>query len=141
MKHIVHVSDAASLAMHSMVFIASAKRVISTGDISGRLGVSEFHLSKVLQRLAKNSLVKSFRGPRGGFTLARNENSISLLDVYEAIEGPMRDASCLLDKRACNDGACILGDTIHTVSAMFKNHLRKTRISDLAHIFQAGETG
>jgi len=140
MKHIVNVSDAASLAMHSIVLIASAKRVVSIGDISGRLGVSEFHLSKVLQRLAKNSLVKSSRGPRGGFVLARSDGSITLLDVYEAIEGPIRDESCLLAERACSKGACILGDAVHTMSSMFKNRLRQTKISDLTHIFQAGET-
>jgi Rrf2 family protein len=136
MTSIVHISDAASLGMHSMVLIASEQRKISVAAIAGRLGVSEFHLSKVLQRLAKSGLVKSSRGPRGGFTLSKNRGSVTLLDVYEAIEGPMDGSTCLLDERSCNKQGCILGDTLHSMPALFKTHLGKTRIADLAHIFQ-----
>jgi Rrf2 family protein len=139
MRSIVHISEAASLGMHSMALIASEEKKISVAAIAGRLRVSEFHLSKVLQRLVKSGLVKSSRGPQGGFTLAENRNPITLLDVYEAIEGPMDRSSCLLDERSCNKQACILGDTLHDMSALFKNHLGKTRIADLAHLFRNGE--
>jgi Rrf2 family protein len=135
MSSIVHISEATSLGLHAMAVIASREGGASVGSISKRLGVSEFHLSKVLQRLAKSGLVSSRRGPRGGFILAGKSDSMSLLDVFEAIEGPLVNKSCLLRHKSCNNGGCILGNTLSSMSAIFEGHLRKTMVSDLVHIF------
>jgi Rrf2 family protein len=138
MNGIINISEAASLALHSVAIIASLKKTASVSEISARLGVSEAHLAKVLQRLAKNGLVKSTRGPRGGFTLDRKGESISLLDVYEAIEGPLESRSCLLEKKSCRKGKCILGNTMQAAALLMRNHLQTTRISDLGDIYAPG---
>ncbi len=136
MSHGILISDAVSLAMHSMAVIASREGLSSVQDISGRLGVSEFHLAKVLQRLAKNGLVKSTRGPRGGFALARKSGSITLLDVYEAIEGPLKEKACLMRKKTCTKKLCILGSSMETMRDIFRNHLSSTRISDISGTYR-----
>jgi Rrf2 family protein len=135
MSSVVHISEATSLGLHAMAVIASQEGGASVGNISKRLGVSEFHLSKVLQRLGKSGLVNSSRGPRGGFVLAGRGDAVSLLDVFEAIEGPLVNKDCLLKHKSCNKGGCILGDTLGSMSAIFESYLRKTMVSDLAHIF------
>ena len=59
MASIVQISEAASLALHSMALLAaSPDRPLTVKDITARTGVSEAHLSKVMQRLAKAGLVK-----------------------------------------------------------------------------------
>ena len=136
MSHGILISDAVSLAMHSMAVIASREGRSSAHDISIRLGVSEFHLAKVLQRLAKNGLVKSSRGPQGGFTLGRKSDAVTLLEVYEAIEGPLKDNACLMRKKTCGKKTCILGDTISSMWSIFRKQLVSTKISDIAGIFQ-----
>jgi Rrf2 family protein len=136
MSHGIPVSDAVSLAMHSMAVIASREGLSSVQDISSRLGVSEFHLAKVLQRLSKNGLVISTRGPRGGFALARKSGSITLLDVYEAIEGPLKENACLMRKKTCNKKLCILGGTLETMWDIFRKHLSSTRISDISEAYR-----
>ena len=138
MAGIVNLSEAASLAMHSLALIASRRDMTSVGDISGELGVSEFHLSKVMQRLSRHGLVKSTRGPRGGFTLARDSREITLLDVYEAIEGRLDDTACIMEKKSCLNGKCILGSTITEMAALFRDHLGGTRISDIMDAYQTG---
>jgi Rrf2 family protein len=135
MSHGILISDAASLAMHAMAVIASRKDPASARDISGRLGVSENHLAKVLQRLARSGLVTSTRGPRGGFTLAKKSGAITLLDVYEAIEGPLKDKACLMRKKTCNKKLCILGDSMETMWGIFRKHLNSTRISDISESY------
>ena len=136
MSHGILISDAASLAMHSVAVMASRKGLSSAQEISGRLGVSEFHLAKVLQRLAKNGLLTSTRGPQGGFTLAKRSDAITLLDVYEAIEGPLKNNACLMRKKTCNKKSCILGDSISSMWSIFRKHLSGTKISDIAGMFQ-----
>lgn len=136
MTHGVPISDAVSLALHSMALIAAQDGPASVHDISRRLDVSENHLSKVLQQLAKSGLVRSSRGPRGGFALARKSDSLTLLSVYEAIEGPLRPSACLMRKKTCGKKACIFGDAVETMQEVFKNRLASTRIADISSIYR-----
>jgi Rrf2 family transcriptional regulator, nitric oxide-sensitive transcriptional repressor len=136
MTHGVPISDAVSLALHSVAYIAAQDGQASVRDIADRLEVSENHLSKVLQQLARSGLVRSTRGPQGGFRMARKSESLTLLDVYEAIEGPVRDHKCMMRKKSCGKKACILGDTMETMWDIFKKHLKSTRISDISDIYR-----
>ncbi|HOT45765.1 MAG TPA: Rrf2 family transcriptional regulator [Spirochaetota bacterium] len=135
MSHGIRISDAASLAMHAMAVLASRNVRASARDISVRLSVSENHLAKVLQRLAKSGLITSTRGPRGGFSIAKKSGTITLLDVYEAIEGPLKDKACLMRKKTCNKKRCILGDSMETMWDIFRKHLNSTRISDISEAY------
>ncbi len=58
-------------------------------------------LAKILQKLAKADIVKSYRGVKGGFALSRKPKDINLLDVIEAIQGPVVMNVCALDKKLC----------------------------------------
>lgn len=115
MSHLMKVSEAASLALHSMAYLAGNPGVnVSTRQIAERLKVSEAHLSKVLQRMAQAGLVKSSRGPKGGFTLKIPAESITLLDIFETIEGRLEATDCLLGIPICNGTYCILGGAFET---------------------------
>jgi Rrf2 family protein len=86
MSNLFKVSEAASLALHAMLHIvANPNRPVSTREIASGMHASEAHLAKVLQRLARVGLARSTRGPKGGFVLGRPAETITLLDVYEAI--------------------------------------------------------
>lgn len=56
---------------------------------------------KILQKLGRAKLVKGLRGPKGGFSLAREPRQITLLDVIEAVQGPLVIRPCILDDDAC----------------------------------------
>jgi Rrf2 family iron-sulfur cluster assembly transcriptional regulator len=64
-------------------------------DLSKQAGLPRNYLVKVLKSLAGNSIVCSFRGIKGGFSLGRKPEEISLRDVIEAIDGPIAIISCL----------------------------------------------
>lgn len=132
MSSVVNVSEAASLAFHSMGLLAKHDGThVTVKDIARETGSSQAHLSKVLQRLAKSGLVRSTPGPRGGFTLAKNADDISLLDIYEAIEGPIEIPDCLLGNHKCVLGHCMLGNFLSRATAEFRNYLADTRLSNL----------
>jgi len=137
-SNVLRISDAASLALHAMVLLAAHPDTgISTKQIAHDLQVSEAHLSKVLQRLTKVGLAASTRGPRGGFTLAAPAESIMLLEVYEAIEGPLVATECLLGTRICNGRQCILGDLLTTVDGQVRDYLATTRLADLTSVYKS----
>jgi Rrf2 family protein len=130
--NVLRISDAASLAMHTMVLLASTPEdVVSTGEIAEVLRASEAHLSKILQRLSKAGLVKSTRGPSGGFKLAKEPEEICLLEVYEAMDGPLPESACLLDTPICVGPDCVLGGILKGIGDELKKYLGKTSLDGL----------
>ena len=87
MSRLVHISEAASLAIHSLALIASSKVRLNAKKIAEILHVSQNHLAKILQVLAKNEYLVSNRGPGGGFILRKNADKVSMLEIYQLIEG------------------------------------------------------
>lgn len=125
-------SEAAALGLHASAMLAAEpKRPLSCQEMASALRVSAHHLSKVLQRLARAGVVVAARGPKGGFTLGRPAQDISLLEVYEAVDGPLALSPCLFHKPACN-GTCMLGGLLSSVNKQVEETLRNTRVADLA---------
>jgi len=60
---------------------------VLTIRISKEYGIPHDYLVKIMQQLVRANVLKSKRGPRGGFSLARNPKDISMLQVIEATEG------------------------------------------------------
>jgi len=132
----LRISEAASLAIHTVVYLAGhTDALVSTRDIAKVLHASEAHLSKVLQRLARVGLVRSIRGPKGGFALLKPANKIPLLEVYEAIEGPINSSVCLLDEPACKTGRCVMGSILRGVYAEIDSYLTRTTVASLKDVF------
>lgn len=78
-------------------------------EISREMCVPKSFLAKILQKLSRQDIVKSFRGVKGGFQLARKPGGITLLDVIEAVQGPVAMNICALDKKLCGlSGTCAI---------------------------------
>jgi Rrf2 family protein len=133
MANMVKMSDATALALHAVAYLADrADRTVSTREIAERLKGSEAHLSKVMQRLAKGGIVKSVRGPGGGFALAQGAGKMSLLDVYECLEGPFEVRTCLFDKPVCGGAPCLMAGWLRKSSSDLKKQLAGTKLSRVA---------
>lgn len=136
MSGIVHISEAANLGLHAMILLAAEPdRTLRTREAAVALGVSEDHLAKVLGGLVRAKLVGSTRGPHGGFRLQRETQSISLLEIYEAIEGPLAPRHCLLGEKRCQ-GECVLGDFVTRTNEQFRQKMTETRLSDVAGVLR-----
>jgi len=139
---ILAISDAASLALHTAGLLAADPgRRRPARELAATLGVSQAHLAKVLQRLARAGLVHSVRGPAGGFVLRRPAGEITLLEVYEAVMGPLRPSPCLLGRPSCGAAGCVLGDLLRRVDAEVRAYLSGTRLSALAALRLDGAPG
>lgn len=122
-----------SLAFHSMVLIASMKEgeFLNVKDMAEKLYASEAHLAKVMQRLSKSGLLRSVRGPKGGFILAKKPEEISLYDIYEAVEGPIEERECPLGyEKKCYFNECIFEGILEKLYAEFLTFIKSRRLSD-----------
>ncbi|MCX6089463.1 MAG: Rrf2 family transcriptional regulator [Candidatus Atribacteria bacterium] len=132
MKGIFHISEASVLAIHSMVMIGLHRSTLLTTKQMAKLtSSSEAHLAKVMQRLSRTGLVLSTRGPKGGFKLARPAETITLLDIYEAIEGPLLSESCLMKNGKCPFRTCIFGGVSETMGKIFMDYFSTKTVAHL----------
>jgi Rrf2 family transcriptional regulator, nitric oxide-sensitive transcriptional repressor len=132
MSNLIHLSEASSLGIHAMVIIARAdKKVVNASQIAEQTAASRNHLAKVMLTLSKMGLVKSLRGPSGGFVLAKEPKEITLLDVYEAIEGKILISKCPNDKAICPFDKCLLNNLLHKVTYEIRDYFQNHSLQDL----------
>lgn len=130
MSKIITLSEAASIALHGMVLIAKTDKKLNVNQISETIGSSRHHVAKVFQRLAKENFVASNRGPNGGFVIKKEAREITLLELYEVIEGPVEVQGCPSNKDKCPFDKCIMGDLASALACEFKNFLGQQTLAD-----------
>src|ERR687886_2839600 len=83
---------ASSYALHAVTFMASQKhdRPVASHNIAHARGIPERFLLKVLKPLVSARVLLSIKGPNGGYRPARSPNEISMLEILEAVDGPIR---------------------------------------------------
>ncbi len=90
-------------------------------------------LAKVFQKLVKSGVLRSAKGRGGGFTLARAPHEITLMQISEAIDGPMTFDRCVVGLERCNDDMpCPQHDLYKPVRQRLKDYLNTTTVADLA---------
>jgi len=123
MSKFFNISEAASIGIHSMVLIAKSEERLNVTKISEIMNFSRHHVAKVMQRLAKVGMVESTRGPAGGFVLAEPAADITLLRIYEAIEGKIVETECPLGYDHCPFNKCLLDNMADNINKAFKEYL------------------
>jgi len=100
---------ASDYALRGMVYLARqpSGKLSMASEIATAEDMPEYFFSKIFQSLAKSGLVNSFRGSNGGFVLARSPEEIRVLDVIEAIDGPISTSKCATSPESCErSGTC-----------------------------------
>ncbi len=103
MQHVLRISRKIDYGLRAMIYLSSipAGSVVPFREIARQMDVPEDFLAKILKTLVDQGLVKSTRGPHGGYALARSPDAVSFLDVIEAVEGPVALNVCLDGDDAC----------------------------------------
>jgi len=130
MSKIFALSEAASIAIHSAVVIARSPKGMNVVKIAEFTGFSKNHIAKVLQRLVKNDILKSVRGPAGGFTLKKLPGDVTLLSIYESIEGPIEISDCPLLNEICHFDRCLMGNVVNKLTTEFKKFLQEQTLEN-----------
>jgi len=99
MLRVTKLTDYATLVL--TVLAARPDEVLSATELADRAGLEIPTVAKLLKPLAQAGLVAAFRGSNGGYRLTRDAASISLVEIVEAMEGPLGMTECSL-----HDGAC-----------------------------------
>lgn len=132
MTGLLNLSEAAALAIHTMVLLSgNTGKLITTRQIATTFHASENHLAKVMQQLVRNDLAVSTRGPSGGFRIQKSLEKITLMDIYEAIDGKFNASHCLFHDPVCRASQCILGTLSQDLHQRVYDYFRYTTLEDL----------
>jgi len=102
-------------------------------EISRAKSIPASYLAKLFQTLAKKGFVRSFRGPDGGFALTRSPREINLLEVIEAVEGPIFLNDCLIQRGFCpQNEVCSVHDVWREAQGRFLDYLKGCNFKELA---------
>ncbi|MEW5739190.1 MAG: Rrf2 family transcriptional regulator [Myxococcota bacterium] len=139
MQHAFQISRKIEYGARAMVFLASLPEGMTTSfrEIARKMDIPQEFLAKILKILVKAKLVKSTRGARGGYSLARPASQISFLDVIEAVEGPVGVNLCTEkdhgDHNACSfSGACTMNAVWQLGQERMLEVYRNARLDRLA---------
>ena len=129
----MYVTRKADYAIRCVLHLSrDPEAVTSVEEISKAMFVPKTFLAKILQSLMKAGLVRSVRGVKGGFQLAKRPKDINLLDVIEAIQGPSAPNLCAVDKRMCQlSGGCTVHPVWMKIKEMVEKELRKKTFAEL----------
>jgi Rrf2 family iron-sulfur cluster assembly transcriptional regulator len=99
----LRLTNAADYAVRAMIHIACLPEgaVALRGDVARAYGIPSSFMAKILRQLVRAGLLQSSRGVHGGFALARSASEIHLLEVVEAIEGPLALVDCMSEGSGC----------------------------------------
>ena len=131
MNGLLNVSESAFLALHGMVILAKkTPKKVRIIEIAEELKASVAHLAKVFQRLQKSGLIKSVRGPYGGYFLSLPPEKISFLDIYEALENKVNLEKCPFGKDECMYDECIFDKRIKDLAHQVYQTFSQIKLSD-----------
>ena len=104
----------------------------ATSTVAQEMKIPPSFLAKIISQLSIAGLLHTSRGARGGVSLARDPKDISLLDVVEAIDGPILLNECVGDPTVCvHHEDCLIHPVWVEAQEQLVNHLRETTFDGL----------
>ena len=113
------------IAVHDGLGSVSAKRIAEEFSIPPEI------MAKILQRLAKQGLIVSQNGPKGGYGLSRRPAEITVGEVIRALEGPINIVSCLEDSACPQMERCNLRRPVKKLQAAISHVLDSMSLAEL----------
>ena len=118
-----------------LVHLASLKpdEIAKATEISKKRHIPEKFLFQISNELIEKKFIKSLRGPKGGYSLAKSPNEISIADIIEGLDKSMAPVSCLYNSDICViSGHCSQQDMWSDIEQTLMSKLESVTIKDLA---------
>lgn len=123
----------ADYGLRLMVALAEnkKKKPLSLRKFAEQQGISFLFLQRLARKLRRFGLIKSTRGPEGGYILAKNPRQIKLKDIFMALQGEVAIMKCMSRKGGCPAiYTCSTKKVLGKLNKEINKHLRKITLSD-----------
>ena len=129
----MRISRSTGYALLAVAYIAKHKEkpIILSQTISKEYNIPLEYLLKILQQLVRANVLRSKRGPRGGFSLSKPAKKISMLQIIEAVDGPMTNQLDLVEQTGKIKFSTKAEQTYDRAIAQAKQVFEKAKIGDM----------
>jgi Rrf2 family iron-sulfur cluster assembly transcriptional regulator len=111
---------------------SEASRAVALADIAARQEISLSYLEQLFARLRRKGLVKSARGPGGGYRLARAAEGTTIAEIVHAVDEPLRATRCQAAKGCMMKGErCLTHDLWADLGAQIEGYLSSVSLADV----------
>lgn len=119
--------------IHLAIAYGQKQQPVSVRRISKEEGLSGIYLEQIFSRLKGQGIVKSVRGPKGGYVLARDPSRVSVYEVVMALEGNVSPGKCARNRTTCRRvGKCASKEVWDEVTRQITGTLERFNLRDLA---------
>jgi FeS assembly SUF system regulator len=130
MLRVTKLTDYATVVL--TVLAARPGEVLSATELADHAGLEIPTVAKLLKPLAQAGLVAAFRGSNGGYRLARDAGDISLVQIVEAMEGPLGMTECSLHDGACGiESSCGVRANWRRINDVVADALREVTLAQM----------
>jgi FeS assembly SUF system regulator len=130
MLRVTKLTDYATVVL--TVLASARETVLSANGLAERAGLEAPTVAKVLKPLAQAGLVQAFRGVAGGYRLARPAAEISLVQIVEAMEGPLAMTECSIHNGHCGiEASCGARANWRRINDVVADTLRRITLADM----------
>lgn len=137
-------SKSCEYGIRAMMYIAQKTRSgerVGIKEISKGIGSPEPFMAKILQKLSREGLVLSVKGPNGGFYIDVKTEKITLADIVKAIDSDQLFTGCGLGLKACNEKKpCPIHNEFKAIRTKLKTMLESTFIEEFSESLERGLT-
>ena len=106
---------------------------LSLKEIASRQNIPLKYLEQIAMVLKDAGIVKSVRGPSGGYELSKSPGDLTLLEIIEVLEGSMSFVRCVKDPNSCSQvESCAFNDLWKRVAQETRKILRSVTLADMA---------
>lgn len=120
-------------ALRTLMYLATCKDRANITDVSNLFAISENHVAKVVNLLARHGFIRSIRGVGGGIELARQPEEIFLGEVIEKFEGNMHLLDCIDKEEVCLiQSFCKLKTVLSEAERIQMDYLNGITLADVA---------
>ena len=123
-------TEYALIALRHLRFIGK-DNVVSSKEIANQYNIPKPLLAKVLQDLARQSLIEPIQGPRGGYKLKAKLDSFSMTEFFELMEGPWGIMDCYFDSNCELVETCNIRSPIQRLNESMRTMFDKMTINDV----------
>ena len=126
-------ADYALIAMKHLALSRDGAVSVSAREIAEQYDIPIELMAKVLQRLVRSGLLVSTQGTRGGYTLGRPSQTISVADVIQAIDGPLTVTACSSENNDCEQfHKCSIRDPLWQIRERIVSALGTVTLAEMA---------
>jgi Rrf2 family protein len=129
------ISNTCKIAIKAVIYLcskSSLKQNAGIKEIAGYIGANEHTVGKVLQILVRRNIIKSMKGPSGGFYISDSQQAQPVIQIVEAIDGDQVFTSCGLGLSKCSSShPCPIHHEYKKARDVVEQLFRQKKVSDL----------